>query len=63
MKKNPEKSVPKYKESEEIYSEESDFEESDFEESEEFKKFNEEIKKKYNIDKDTEYDSKYDSKN
>ena len=34
-------------------------EESDFEESEEFKKFYEELKKKYNIDKDTE--TKYDS--
>ena len=32
-------------------------EESDFQESEEFKKFNEELMKKYNIDKDTKYDS------
>ena len=39
-------------------SEESDFEESDFEESEEFKKFNEEIMKKY-FYKDTK--TKYDS--
>ena len=38
-------------------SEESDFEESDFEESEEYKNFCEELKKKYIIDKDTEYDS------
>ena len=48
------KNVSEYKELEE-----SDFEESDFEESQEFKKFDEEIRKKYNIDKDTK--TKYDS--
>ena len=39
--------------------EESDFEESGFEEFEEFKKFDEEMRKKYNTDKDTK--TKYDS--
>ena len=40
-------------------SEESDYEGSDYEESEETKKFNGELMKKYNIDKDTK--TKYDS--
>ena len=50
MKKNPKKNASEHEESEEL-------EESDFEESENFKKFNEELMKKYNINKDTEYDS------
>ena len=57
MKKNPKKNASEHKKLEE--SEESDFEESDFEESEEFRKFYEGLKKKYNIDKDTK--TKYNS--
>ena len=60
LKKILKKNASEHKKSEEPKeSEESDFEESDFEESEEFKKFYEELKKKYNNGKDTK--TKYDS--
>ena len=53
MKKNTKKNASEHKKSEES-------EESDFEESEEFKKFYEELKKKYNIDIDIDTKTKYD---
>ena len=62
LKKNPKKKYVRNKELEE--SEESDFEESDFEESEEYKKFYEELNKKYDFDKDGKHKdtkTKYDS--